>query len=204
MAVYVVESGSDFRVISEGDPVEIGGTQYPSNYPKSEIAGLVPVDDPPTTLSAPASHWQLNKQGDQYVWVKSIADVVLTDFIETIARKIDAYAASLRDQAVTGVSPGELSAWPLKAVQAQLYLATNDLSQAPLIAAEIASSGESPQTAVNRIMQNAVALVRLEGAVAGTDRLHKNAVRALNSFESVQAYDWMTGWPTLIGIPPER
>jgi hypothetical protein len=204
MALYVIELDSGFEVIGESDPVVIGDIQYPYNFPKSEIPGLIPVSDPPVTLAAPFSHWRLVKAGSQYIWAKPVADIPLADFVESICDAIDRYAASLFDLATSGVSPGEMASWSMKAMQASQYLATNNPAVAPLIALEAQFRGESCADIANRILANSAKLVPLEANIAGTAGKHKTAVRAATSFEEAAAYDWHTGWPDMSGFPPER
>jgi hypothetical protein len=205
------------RIVEENDPVRMTDnngsiTQYPGNFPKDEIPGLIACGEPapvPATIEAPASHWRHSWTLDETrhpvgQWTKIADDLTLAAVVADTVTAIEDHAAALRDEATAGISPAEMSAWPLKTMQATEYQASNDVSAVPLLAIEAASRKTQVSDIAARVLANAQRLMPLEGAIAGTAGFHKDAVRALTAIEDVLAYDWSTGWPSELNPPLDR
>jgi len=119
----------------------------------------------------------------------------LADCQSAVCAAITAHAKAIRDRLLAGVSPGEMAAWSIKRAEAEAYLASGNLADAPLLAAEAAARGISVKALTARVVSNAAALSQLEAVVAGNDGRHRDAVRALTSVADVMQYDWSAGWP---------
>lgn len=102
-----------------------------------------------------------------------------------ILSAIDARARALRDAAVDGVSPAEMSAWPIKLAQAQA-------GRGVMIEEEAAIRGIPLTDLIAKIIAKADAMATLEAHIAGACGYHKDSVRA--AFDPA-AYDWSIGWP---------
>lgn len=157
-----------------------------------------------------AGHWM--RQNNQ-IWecsdeqaVQAIIDAY--PLSATIAEKkaeIDAYATELRIKAAGGVSP-EQASWAIKSAQAQKYAATQNISDAPLLNAEAQYRGDTLQSIVNRVLNNANGLLDMEAKIAGVAGKHKDAIAALQvenptaaDFRAVLDYDYKSDmdWPNL-------
>ena len=119
----------------------------------------------------------------------------LADCQSAVCAAITAHATAIRDRLIAGISPGEMAAWSIKRAEAEAYLASGNLADAPLLAAEAAARGISVEALTARVVSNAAALSQLEAVVAGNDGRHRDAVRALTSVADVMQYDWSAGWP---------
>lgn len=140
------------------------------------------------------------------VWVSS-DDVAVQAVIDTyplsgaqdeVVAAIAGHAKALRDQVVAGVSPGEMAAWTLKRMEALTYQRSRLVTDAPLLTREATARGASIDTLAAKVLSNATTLTNLEADIAGTAGKHKDAVRALTTFEAILAYDWSVGWPAVL------
>lgn len=135
---------------------------------------------------------------DDEAAVQAIIDrYTVADAAAAVCALIDGEARRLRDKAVKSISPGEMASWPVKRSEADRYLATAAPDEAPMLAAEAAARGTPLDAVVNRVKAAGERFARLEAEIAGAAGRHKDAVRALSSFEAVAAYDWSTGWPAV-------
>lgn len=117
-----------------------------------------------------------------------------------VIEQIDGHARTLRDQIVAGISPAEMASWAIKRAEAQAYVASNNPTDAPMLAVEAASRAVSLDILANLVLQKAVGLAQLEAIIAGTAGRHTDTVRALAeapgaTADDLLAYDWSTGWP---------
>ena len=116
---------------------------------------------------------------------------------EVIAR-IDSHAAALRNTIVGSVSPAEMASWSIKRGEAQAWIAAGDAATdaiAPMLSMEASARGVSTAVAVQKCAAKAQALSALEALISGNAGRHGDAVRELNDFPDVLAYDYSAGWP---------
>lgn len=114
-----------------------------------------------------------------------------------VCQDIEAEAKRLRDKAIKSISPGEMAGWSIKLAEAARFSVSGDPADAPLLAAEAAARGTDLATMLVKVRANAGAFAALEAQIGGTAGRHRDAVRALDSFEAVAAYDWSAGWPVV-------
>lgn len=137
--------------------------------------------------------------------VQAIIDAyTVQDAAADLCKQIEAHAKQLRDAAVSGVSPGEIAAWPIKAREAAAYLSSGNPAEAPFLDAEAEARGATLEEIANRVQANANRLTLLEAQIAGTAGRHKDAIRAFTDFPALLAYDWRTGWPDVPESPVQR
>lgn len=149
---------------------------------------------------AAAGHWLQSIDG---VWhssddaaVQALIDgYTVADSQSDVCARINALGRQLRDSAVAGVSPAEMASWPIKRAEAIAYTATGNAADAPMLTAEAAARGVTLADIVARVQGNAAALSMLEAMIGGTEGKHRDAVKALTTFEAVLAYDYSGGWP---------
>lgn len=128
--------------------------------------------------------------------VQAIIDgYTLADTQAEVRARITARARALRDAAVAGISPAEMASWPIKRAEVIAYAGSGNAADAPMLAAEADARGVTLAEIVARVQGNATALAMLEAAIGGTEGRHRDAVKALTTFEAVLAYDDSTGWP---------
>lgn len=128
--------------------------------------------------------------------VQAIIDAyTLADTQAEVCARINVHARALRDAAVAGISPAEMASWPIKRGEALALAAGGSAADAPMLVAEAAARGVPLTDIVARVQGNAGALAMLEAAIAGTEGKHRDAVKALPTFEAVLAYDFTSGWP---------
>lgn len=109
--------------------------------------------------------------------------------------EILAHAKTLRDKVVSTISAGEMASWPIKLAEARAFAAGS--TDTPMLAAEAAIRGLSVADLVTKVDGNATGFAALEAHIGGVDGMHRDAVKALTSFEAVAAYDYLTGWPAV-------
>ena len=101
---------------------------------------------------------------------------------------VDLIAASLRDKATAGVSPAEMSSWPLK-------LAAANAGGSPMLALEAQYRGITEAALIAFVLGSAAQLSQLEAVIAGVSGKHRDAINALTTIEKVCAYDMRSDWP---------
>ena len=111
-----------------------------------------------------------------------------------VLRRIDTFAAWLRDKFCNPTSPYEAASWPLKLNEAKAYSADNT-APVPMLSIEAQYRGVTLDSLVARVMTNATSLAQLEAVIAGTAGRHRDAVSLLTD-EEAAAYDWRDGWPS--------
>lgn len=121
----------------------------------------------------------------------------LADAAAYVGTQIDAHAKWLRDKVVKAASPGEMASWSIKRAEAEAFTVSANESDAPMLLAEATARGCTLQAIVTRVLANASALGSLEANISGTGGKHKDAIKALPSFDAIAAYDWSTGWPAV-------
>lgn len=147
-----------------------------------------------------AGHW-LRCENEE--WLASDDEAVqalidgytLAEAQEIKRAQISQHAKALRDKVVRAISPGEMASWPIKMAEAAKFAATGDDKLCPMLAAEATVRGVSVADIAARVGGNAGMFARLEAQIGGTDGRHRDAVRALQSFDAVQAYDYSANWP---------
>lgn len=108
---------------------------------------------------------------------------------------VAAHAKALRDRVVGAYSAGELASWSIKLAEASKYALTGQASDAPMLSAEAQARGIELLALVQKVGGNATTFAGLEAAIAGADGKHRDAIKALSTFDEVAAYDYLTGWP---------
>jgi hypothetical protein len=130
--------------------------------------------------------------------VQAIIDAYTLDALKTgKCALVLAHAKALRDKVVAAVSPGEMASWPIKAAEATKFDTTGDATQCPMLSAEAASRGITVAELVVKVDGNATMFSTLEATIGGTDGKHRDAIKAMTTFEDVAAYDFSSGWPAV-------
>lgn len=109
--------------------------------------------------------------------------------------QVSAHAKALRDRVIRSISAGEMASWPIKLAEAAKYLQTTDPADAPMLSAEATARGIPLAALVAKVDGNATTFAGLEALIGGTDGKHRDAIKALTTFDDVAAYDFSTGWP---------
>jgi hypothetical protein len=152
------------------------------------------------TAITSAGHWLMQVDG---VWLSS-DDAAVQAIIDTYtldlakAEKCSlvlARAAELRDKVTATVSVGEMAAWPIKRAEADLFAASADPLQCPMLTKESQRRGITLAELVTKVLANAARFEYAETAIGGTDGMHRDAINRLTTFEAVAAYDFSVGWP---------
>lgn len=142
---------------------------------------------------ADAGHWVYVEDG---VYITSDDDAVqaiidsypLSAQIDEKCAEVEAYAAKLLDAAAMGKSALQLAYEPIKKIEAD---ALAKGGAAPTLAAEAAARGITVEELAAKVLSKSDTQAQIVG-VAGK---HKDAIRALTTFEDVRAYDYSVGWP---------
>ncbi|SNT29257.1 hypothetical protein SAMN06265795_12262 [Noviherbaspirillum humi] len=149
-----------------------------------------------------AGHWLHEENG---VWISSNDEAVqaIIDSFDAAAgaraakvAAIDAHAAKLRNKVVAGISPAEMSSWPLKVKEAIAYLADAS-ADTPMLTMEAQARQITVLELAQRVKANSDQLAMLEAVIAGNAGRHRDAVAALTDWQAVSAYDFSTGWPEI-------
>lgn len=111
------------------------------------------------------------------------------------AAQVSAYAKTLRDKVIMTISAGEMASWPIKLSEAAKYAQTGQASDAPMLLAEATARGIALSELAAKVGGNATTFAGLESAIAGVDGKHRDAIKALSTFDEVAAYDYLAGWP---------
>ena len=101
---------------------------------------------------------------------------------------IDMVSAALRNKITAGISPAEMSSWPLKLAEAQS-------GGGPMLALEAGYRGISEVALVQLVLGKAQQLSTLEAQIAGVAGMHNDTIDAMTSIEDVVAYDMRADWP---------
>lgn len=135
---------------------------------------------------------------DDEAAVQAIIDAFsVADAAAYVCQDIEAEAKRLRDKAIKAISPGEMAGWPIKLAEAAKFSVSGDPADAPLLAAESAARGIDLPAMMVKVQSNAGGFAALEAQIGGTSGRHRDAVRALDTFEAIAAYDWSAGWPAV-------
>lgn len=134
---------------------------------------------------------------DDEAAVQAIMDAYpLTSAQAEISLKIEAHAAQLREKATAGAATAEMVSWPIKRAEALAYQA-DPTAPTPFLSAEATKRGVDVSVIVAKVAANAAVLSALEATIAGNAGRHRDAIKALTTFDGVLAYDWSTGWPSV-------
>lgn len=136
--------------------------------------------------------WQVS---DEVAVQAIINGYTLDDARDERCAKVDQHAKKLFDQAVAGVSAAEMAGWPLLAEQAKLYNVAQDESVAPAIVTEASFRGVEVQVLVDKVLEKAQLFNLLRAAIAGVSGKHRDAIKALDTFDDILNYDYSTDWP---------
>lgn len=104
-------------------------------------------------------------------------------------------AKALRDKAVKAISAGEMASWPIKLSEAAKFAVTGLDADAPMLTAEATARGITTAQLVAKVGGNATVFATLEAVIGGTDGKHRDAIKALTTFDEVASYDYSAGWP---------
>ena len=147
---------------------------------------------------AKAGHYLREENG---VWVSS-NDVAVQAIIDSYtldqakahkANEVLALAKQLRDKAVRAISTGEMASWPIKLAEAAKFAAGS--TDCPMLTAEATARGITLAELVAKVGGNAQVFAGLEAVIGGTDGRHRDAIKALTTFDEVAGYDYSAGWP---------
>ena len=111
------------------------------------------------------------------------------------ANEVSLLAKSLRDKVVKAISPGEMASWPIKLAEAARFATTGLDSDAPMLTAEAKARGITTAAIAARVSGNGSGFAALEAAIGGIDGKHRDAIKALTTFDAINGYDYSTGWP---------
>lgn len=130
--------------------------------------------------------------------VQAIIDAYsLADAQAFKANEVSQLAKTLRDKAIKSISPGEMASWPIKLAEAARFAFTGLDSDAPMLTAEALARGITTAALVAKVGGNATVFAALEAEIGGIDGKHRDAIKALTTFEAVSGYDYSTGWPVV-------
>jgi hypothetical protein len=106
-----------------------------------------------------------------------------------------ALAKQLRDKVVSAISPGEMASWQIKLSEAAAFAVGG--TNTPMLSAEAAIRGITVAQIVAKVGGNSSNFAALEAQIGGNDGRHRDAIKALTTFEEVNGYDFSAGWPEL-------
>lgn len=130
------------------------------------------------------------------VAVQAIIDGYTLDQCKTAKQaEVLAVAKQLRDKAVSAISAGEMASWPIKLSEAASFAAGG--TNTPMLSAEATIRGITVAEIVAKVGGNSANFAALEAQIGGNDGRHRDAIKALETFEAVNTYDYSTGWPAL-------
>lgn len=109
--------------------------------------------------------------------------------------EVSAKAKFLRDKAVRSISAGEMASWSIKLSEAAKFAITGKDADAPMLTAEATARGITAAEIVAKVGGNAARFAGLEALIGGVDGKHRDAIKALTTFEEVASYDFSAGWP---------
>lgn len=130
----------------------------------------------------------IDYQDNQFVNGPDVEFATLAEAQANRIAVVDAAAASLRDRITTGISPAEMSSWPLKLAEAQA-------GGGPMLTLEAGYRGISEAELVTKVLDKATQLSTLEAQIAGIAGMHNDTIDALTTIEEVCAYDMRSDWP---------
>lgn len=149
-----------------------------------------------------AGHWLTQENGQ---WISS-DDAAVQAIMESYSldeakthrcAEVSQRAKTLRDKAIKTISAGEMASWPIKLSEAAKFLATGLAADAPLLSAEANARGITLAALVAKVDGNATIFAMLEATIGGVDGKHRDAIKALTTFDEVAAYDFSGAWPEL-------
>lgn len=124
-----------------------------------------------------------------------IDNYTLADAQAYRSAEVSAHAKALRDKAIKTISPGEMASWPIKLSEAATFATTGKDADAPMLTAEATARGITTAELVAKVAGNATGFAGLEAMISGADGKHRDAIKALTTFEEVNSYDFSAGWP---------
>lgn len=128
--------------------------------------------------------------------VQAIMDSYSLDEAKTYrCNEVSQKAKALRDKVIKTISAGEMASWPIKLAEAAKFAATGLPADAPMLSAEAEARGITLADLVAKVGGNASVFAVLEATIGGVDGKHRDAIKALTTFEEVAAYDFSAGWP---------
>lgn len=109
-----------------------------------------------------------------------------------VMANIDAYAKTLRDAVVSGVSTAEQASWTIKKLEADGKAGGG---ATPFLSAEASARGITLANLITKVQNKVAAYMNREASIAGIAGKHKDAVNNLVDAPSVMAYNYSVGWP---------
>lgn len=168
-------------------------------------ADLTDLGYPELRLSAPPAcgRWQgLRELPDTKingVWMQrfEVYDLPLSldDKKAEVKRQADEIARQKRDMIVAGISPAEMSAWPIKRAEALAYQASGTEADAANLVLEATERGVPLAALAEKVLLKANQLAALEAAIAGRCGAIQDAAAAAQSEADLLAIDLDAGWP---------
>jgi len=129
--------------------------------------------------------------------VQSIIDnYTLSDAKNYLIRVLYEHAGELRNQALEGISVGEMTGWTSKKLDSEKYKVKKNSVDAPMLARIAAAAGITIDELVAQIDANATALLNFEADVSGIAIKHSKAIKTKATFADLLSYDWKAGWPS--------
>jgi len=176
-------------------------TQLPTPLKASDLeVGYVEVLD----LPAPApSRWQRAREiapvhtNGQWgrAWVLDELPITIEQKQKEIKSDIEAKAAGVRSLAAAGTSALEAASWPIKRQEALAFKSTQDLANAPNLAAEATARGCVLADLVAKVLDKSAKVCAIEAQIAGRAGALKDQADSCTDSASLLAIDITVGWP---------
>lgn len=165
-----------------------------------------------------SADWQKYKEWQSAGGVALPASHIGVHDVETsraeLREEIDAYAATLYNKAIRGISPGELASWAVQlldalavqAAQASPFTAlmpgigaTLGLPATPNSLADALGQrrGISEAAMAAKVTPKAIVFLSLLIGISGAAGAHCDAVDGLTDVRDIIVYDWRAGWPVI-------
>ena len=175
-----------------------------------------------TTVLPGTSGWAIYQNwltaGGVLLPLDAVGQMTLAEAKAARIAEIDAYAASLRNQIVSGRSAGEMASWAIKLTEALARSASQPSPFAALMPGVQAALGLPTQPAgvlhamalargiteaeyAGKVLADATLFFAAEIAIDAARGAHRDAILALSDVRDVVTYDWSTGWPAIPGAP---
>lgn len=112
----------------------------------------------------------------------------------------DELAVQKRAAITRGISPAEMSSWPIKRAEALAYQASGNAADAPMLQVEATARGIPFADLATKVQTKAALLSQFEAQIAGNNGKHNDALDALAAapgatVDQMLAYDITIGWP---------
>lgn len=135
------------------------------------------------------------KSNDDEMCQSIIDDYTLDHYKTFRINEVATIARDLRDNLMKLYSPAEMASWSIKMQEATLYEIQGETAVTPMLSVEANVRGIHRAELVSKVKENASLFYTLEAALGGTDGKHRDAIKALSTFQEVKEYDIYSGWP---------